>query len=79
MRTLHNTKHLFENKYLILVYVEFERQTFERLWAESGENSEEARYLMRIPQREYYEDDRTGKTELDHMPDVIYIIISCSF
>jgi hypothetical protein len=52
--------------------VEYEHQTFKHLWEESGKNSEEARHFMRVTQRECYEDDRTGKTQLDHMPDVIH-------
>lgn len=50
--------------------IEFERQTFERLWAESGKDSEEGHHLMRTSQKQYYEDDIVGKTQLEHMPDV---------
>lgn len=68
-------EHWFKQEPILYHVVEFERQTFERLWAESGGNSEEARHLMRTPERQYYEDDITGKTELDHMPNVIYTFI----
>jgi hypothetical protein len=64
--------------------VEYERLTFEHLWAESGKDSEEARHLMRSPQKVYYEEDRAGKTQLEHMPDVtpppkfvtLYLLVS---
>ncbi|GJJ06493.1 hypothetical protein Clacol_000685 [Clathrus columnatus] len=48
---------------------EYELETFKRLWAETETNSEESRYLMRTPLKEYFFTDRTGLTELDHMPD----------
>ncbi|KAF8588005.1 D-aspartate oxidase [Ramaria rubella] len=48
---------------------EYERQTFEHMWAESAEGSEEARCFIRVAQRDYYEDDRVGKTQLEHMPN----------
>jgi len=49
---------------------EFEIETFYRLWADSERESENALFLMRSEQREYYEDDSiTGETELEHMPE----------
>jgi hypothetical protein len=50
-------------------YIEYERQTFNRLWAESGKDSNEAQCIMQSLQKEFYEEDVTGKTELDHMPE----------
>jgi len=50
--------------------LEYEQETFDRLWKESEGDSDDARCLMRVTQKEYYEVDVTGKTQLDHMPDV---------
>ncbi|KIJ29642.1 hypothetical protein M422DRAFT_235200 [Sphaerobolus stellatus SS14] len=48
---------------------EYEQETFDRLWKESEGDSDDARCIMRVIQKRYYEEDVTGKTQLEHMPD----------
>ncbi|KIJ49416.1 hypothetical protein M422DRAFT_27776 [Sphaerobolus stellatus SS14] len=48
---------------------EYEQETFDRLWKESEGDSDDSRCLKRVYQKEYYEEDVTRNTQLDHMPD----------